>query len=367
MQSNIFINERRSLGITTSIQTQIFACLRNWVIAGEVIPAVIAETPLLGFAFEALESEPLFDSAVDVICELIHETQEIDENMSVIQVIVPRLVQLKPKIALAIDDPEKVKGLAKIFSEAGEVYRILILQHPETFFPIVEAIGECSAYHDLDIVPITFQFWMRLALSIGKKPSVSPLFFDAYKSLMSVMIKHLHFPEDPSQMSPQEADDFRSFRHVMGDTLKDCCFVLGVEKCLTGVLNTLTRALAEGSAGRTVSWQEIEAPLFSLRSMGAEIDPSDDLVIPKIMDLMPLLPDHPRVRYSAIMVMSRYTEWTSRHPNYIPFQLQFISSGFENVDSDASAAASQAMVYLCLDCKRVSLLEKFLNASLIVL
>ncbi|EJD06967.1 uncharacterized protein FOMMEDRAFT_152306 [Fomitiporia mediterranea MF3/22] len=183
------------------------------------------------------------------------------------------------------------------------------------------AIGECSAYHDLDIVPITFQFWMRHALSIGKRPSVSPLFLDAYRSLMRVMIRHLYFPEDPSKMAPQEADDFRSFRHVMGDTLKDCCF-----------------ALEEACAGRPVSWQEIEAPLFSLRSMGAEIDPSDDRVILKITDLMPSLADYPRVRYAAIMVISRYAEWTSRHPSYIPFQLQFVSSGFQDVDSEVSAA-----------------------------
>ncbi|KAH8120311.1 ARM repeat-containing protein [Phellopilus nigrolimitatus] len=338
-------------GVTTAVQSQVFYCLRSWVIAGEITAAAIAETPLLGFAFEALESDALFDAAVDIICDVIHETQELDENMSVIQIIVPRLVQLKPKIALAEDDPDKVKGLAKIFSEAGEVYRLLILQHPETFFPIVEAIGECSASPDLDIVPITFQFWMRLAGSIGKKPSVSPMLLDAYRTLMGVMINHIHFPDDPSKMSPQEADDFRSFRHVMGDTIKDCCFVLGTESCLTKVLEMLTDALAKGNAGDAVSWQDIEAPLFSLRSMGAEIDPSDDHVIPKIMDLMPLLPDHPRVRYSAILVLSRYSEWTSRHPNYIPFQLQFISTGFESSDSEVPAAASHAMVYLCIDCK----------------
>lgn len=318
---------------------------------------MVAETPLLSFAFGALDSEPLFDAAVDVLCEIIHETQEIDENMSVIQEIVPRLVQLRPKIELAQDDPDQVKGLAKIFSEAGEVYRMLILQHPDTFFPIVEAIGECSAYNDLDVVPVTFVFWQRLAFSIGKKPSVSPLFLEAYRSLMAVMIKHLHYPENPEKMTPQESDDFRGFRHVMGDTLKDCCFVLGSESCLTEVYSALTRILSNGTTGNTVSWQEIEALLFSLRAMGAEIDPTDDNIIPKIMDLMPSLPDHPRVQYTAILMMSRYTPWTGLHPTYIPFQLQFISGGFANPDNEVSAAASQAMVYLCIDCKKVCVIK----------
>lgn len=277
--------------------------------------------------------------------------------MNVIQLIVPRLIALRPKIAQTGEDSEKVRGYTRIYSEAGEVYRMLILQHPETFFPIVEAIGECSAYPDLDIVPITFHFWMRLAQSIGKKPSVSPLFITAYKSLMSVIIGHLHFPNDQNVLTGQEAEDFRSFRHVMGDTLKDCCYVLGTQTCLKTVYDLITTALARGTTGGTsvVSWQEIEAPLFSLRSMGAEIDPYDDQIIPKIMDLIPSLPDHPRLRYAAILVISRYTEWTNRHPDRIPFQLQFISSGFDSTDSEVSAAAGQALKFLCQDCKQVSI------------
>ncbi len=86
---------------------------------------------------------------------------------------------------------------------------------------------------------------------------------------------------------------------------------------------------------------------------GAEVDLKDDKIVPKIMDLIPSLPDHPKVRYAAILVMSRYSEWTNYHPNYISFQLQFISSGFDSPDSEVPAAASQAMKYLCLDCKRV--------------
>ena len=345
-------------GVTEQVQAQILYCLRSWLVAGEIPVINIAKTPLFTCSFDALESSRLFDAAVDVVCDIIHETQEIDENMSSIELIVDRLVQLRPKISAAQSDSDAMRGYARIYSEAGETYRLLLLQHPETFFPIVEAIGECSACSDLDVVPITFQFWMRLAQSIGKRPSVSPLFIEAYKTLMDVMIRHLHFPEDISTLTAQEADDFRAFRHVMGDTLKDCCIVLGMEHCLTTVFELLTTALSKTSpaSSKPTPWQEIEAPLFSLRSMGAEIDPTDDRIIPKIMDLMPSLPDHPRVRYAAILVISRYSEWTNRHPTYIPFQLQFISSGFESSDTEVAAAASQAMNYLCLDCKRVSIL-----------
>ena len=59
----------------------------------------LTETPLFSYAFEALALDALFDAAVDVICQIIHETQEIDDNMAVIQLIVPRIIALKDQIA----------------------------------------------------------------------------------------------------------------------------------------------------------------------------------------------------------------------------------------------------------------------------
>ena len=339
-------------GVTQPIQNQVFLCLSSWLAAGEINAASLVQTKLLDYAFEALSSDQLFDAAVAAVCDIIHETQEIDDNMPVIELIVPQVIALRPKLAENKDDPEKVRGFARIFAEAGETYRSLLLHHTETFFPLVEAIGECSAYHDLDIVPITFHFWMRLAQSIGKKPSVSPLFLDAYKALMGVMIRHLHFPTDMTSLTGAEADTFRQFRHVMGDTLKDCCYVLGADVGLMAAYDMITVALSRGA---NISWQDIEAPLFSMRSMGAEVDPNESAVVGKILDLIPSLPSHPKIRYAALLIISRYTEWLSKHPDYIPNQLQYISAGFESPESEVNAAAGQALRYLCQDCRGVSL------------
>ena len=336
-----------------SVQSQVFNCLYSWLAAGEIFVSDLAETPLFSYAFEALASDALFDAAIDVISQIIHETQEIDDNMAVIQLIVPRIIALKDQIAKERDDPDKIRGFARIFSEAGETYRVLLVQHTQTFFPIVQAIGECSAYPDLDIVPITFPFWMRLAQNLSRKSSVSPLFLEAFTNLMSVIITHLHFPPDLTTLKGQEADNFRAFRHVMGDTLKDCCAVLRTETCLLAAYQLITTALARGP--EAVSWQEIEAPLFAMRSMGAEVDPKDSNVVPKIMDLIPSLPNHPRVRYAALLIISRYTEWIDFHPQYIPFQLQYISAGFEDSDAEVCAASGQALKYMCQDCKQVNL------------
>lgn len=105
--------------------------------------------------------------------------------------------------------------------------------------------------------------------------------------------------------------------------------------------------------GQGVSWQEIEAPLFSIRAMGAQVDPHDkESVLPLIMDLLPKLPRHTRIQYAAILVISRYTHWIAEHPEYLPFQLNYISEGFEVTENDVSLAASLAMKFMCQDCKQ---------------
>ena len=94
----------RADGVTTPIQAMILACLRSWLKAGEVSALQLAETPLLACAFDALQDEELFDTAVDVVCDLINETQEIHENQSVIEQILPRLEEMPPALAEAGED-----------------------------------------------------------------------------------------------------------------------------------------------------------------------------------------------------------------------------------------------------------------------
>lgn len=49
------------------------------------------------------------------------------------------------------------------------------------------------------------------------------------------------------------------------------------------------------SSNSNVKWQDIEALLFSMRTMGAEVDLKEDGVLPMIMDIIPILPAHPKI------------------------------------------------------------------------
>jgi len=323
-------------------------------VAGEVTATSLVQTPLFDFTFDALDSDQLFDNAAELLIELIHETQELEDNMTVIEKIVPRLISLKPRIEVDKDDSEKLRRWCQIFCEAGETYRMLIVHHTDTFLPLVQAVAECAANEDLDIVQITFTFWYRLGQTLGKQRSIPTEITKVYENVLDTFIRHIHFPADMVNTTAQGAEDFRSFRHDIGDVLKDCCYVLGADFVLDRVYSVLTAVLERGMSGTVIAWQEVEAPLFCMRALGGEIDwTQQNEKILKIMEVLPALPQHPRVRYAATMLMSRYTPWVAKHPDHIPRQLAYITASFQDEDLEVVSAAGHALKYLCQDCKQV--------------
>ncbi|CAG8580296.1 14524_t:CDS:2 [Funneliformis caledonium] len=341
-------------GTNTDYQKKVFECFHSWLQSGDIAISSLKNNPFLGLSFDALQSDDLYDIAVDVVCEIIFETQEIPESMPVIEQIYPRLLPLREALKRAMDEDneDRVRGYCRIFTHAGESYLDLIVQHADDFRSIVESIVECTAYHDTEIVRITFYFWHRLADTLyqPRHANIKDKFKDIYSNLVDIMIKHLHYPKDLTTWSAEKRDEFREFRHVMGDVLKDSCLISGSAECLSKPFTTLARQLANSVNG-TVDWQEIEAPLFSLRAMGSEVEDEEDVYLPQIMQLLQQLPDHPKIRYAATLVISRYSYWTRHHPQFIPYQLNFISSGFDN--EEVSAAAALALKYLCKDCSEL--------------
>jgi transportin-3 len=345
------------LGITLHIQNLILEVLSNWVVAGEINAGSLINSPLFDFAFDALGVGELFENAAELLCELIHETQELDDNMPVIEQIVPRLIALKPQLKVDKDDPDKLRHWAQIYCEAGETYRMLIVHHTESFLPIVEAIAECASNEDLDVVKITFTFWYRFGQSLGKQRSIPPVISKIYENVLDTFIQHIHFPSDFETTTAQDAEDFRSFRHDIGDVLKDCSYVLGADFTLDRMYSVLGSVLERGMSGETVAWQQVEAPLFGMRALGGEIDWTlQNEKILKIMEVLPTLPPHPKVRYAATMLMSRYTPWVAKHPEHIPTQLMYITTSFQDEDLEVVSAAGHALKYLCQDCKQVGCL-----------
>ncbi|KAI8979289.1 armadillo-type protein [Mycotypha africana] len=346
---NLLLMYMQSSENNVDMQEKIFSCLCSWIRTGELDIKALSNTPLMNLSFQALESPELFDTAVEVVSEIIYETRDVIECRSIIEQIYPFFSNLLLKLPELIDeeDDDTVRGYCRIFVEAGESYINLIGAHPEMFSTLVEGILKCSAYKNLDIVPMTFKFWYELTnlLETETYRASTPQFLKYYDVLVDVMIEHLRYPDDLESMTAEERDDFRDFRHKMGDTLKDCCRILTPQRCLIKPMNLLTSLLNNPAS----TWQQIEAPIFSLRVMGSEVPKNEEEVMPHIMEFLSQLPDHPKIRYAATLVISRYSFWTELHPRYITYQLNFISAGFQN--EEVAAASALALKHLCKDCR----------------
>ncbi|ORX60507.1 ARM repeat-containing protein [Hesseltinella vesiculosa] len=342
----------QSSGNNAEIQESALRCLNSWLRTGFVDMQVLGTTPLIEFAFDGLAHDDLFDVCTDVVCEIIFETRDVDEFKALIEKLYPRFSPMLQQLAQAKqeEDPDRVRNFGRMFVEAGEAYVYLIAKHPDAFHTLLEGILAVAAYEDLDVAKMTFKFWYDLTntLTTEHYQASVPQFHPYFDQLVDIILQHLHYPPDIAQWTAAESDDFRDFRHDMGDTLKDCCRILTPQKCLLKPMVLLSQRLQPNAAA---SWQQIEAPIFSLRSMGSEVPADENEIMPQIMECLSQLPDHPKIRYAATLVISRYSFWTREHPNFIVYQLNFISAGFQN--DEVAAASALALKHLCKDCSEL--------------
>jgi transportin-3 len=226
---------------------------------------------------------------------------------------------------------------------------------------------ECAARDiDRDAIALTFVFWyeLKLYLILERYIEARMQYVDVYSKLVDVMMKQLEFPtpDDPSETDlfdgDREAEEkFREFRHHMGDVLKDCCEIMGVTECLSKVLSRIKAWMgsyaSQATAASVPHWQQLEAPIFSMRAMGRMVDKDEDIILPQIIPLIVQIPGHEKLRFATIMVLGRYTEWTSNHPEFLEVQFTYIVSSFGTDSKEIVRAAAMAMKFFCSDCKHL--------------
>ncbi|KAI0132127.1 exportin 1-like protein [Xylariales sp. AK1849] len=349
---------------------QLLECITSWL--REVPVSDVVNSPLLNIIFNAIESDHSFQEAAECLSTMIRETREVDDNVDTIQILLPRIVALQPKIQKVVEeeDVETYKSLTRVLSDAGIAWVVATARETAHFRPLVDAILECAARDkDRDVIEYTFDFWYELKqyLVLERYIQARMELVDVYSKLVDILLKHLEYPlsEDGRELDPRNLFDgdlvaeekFREFRHQMGDTLKDACEVMGVTECLTKVLDAIklwTQKYASHATATSVPhWQELEAPLFSMRAMGRMVQKDENIVLPQLMPLLVQIPAHEKLRFATIMVIGRYTEWTAAHPEFLEDQFNYIVSSFQTDSKEVVRAAAMAIKYFCTDCKHL--------------
>lgn len=221
------------------IQEKVFKCVLSWLKSDALNFQLFISSPFLGFFFTGLNYENLFEMSVDAIAETLsylsnpqYASQQFIEQI-MIQILLLREAYVK---SIKEEDEEVSRGYCRIFVEAGEALIGNIVVEFEKYQPLLQIILDCSGNSNLEIAQITYNFWYILQEQLRDLPEYKPKFAPYYSYLVRSILQHLRFPQDQSQESAQQRDEFREFRHVVGDTLKDCCEVISGVACLQIVI-----------------------------------------------------------------------------------------------------------------------------------
>ncbi|KAK5774197.1 hypothetical protein RI543_004484 [Arxiozyma heterogenica] len=380
-QNNLNTVSKTNTAVDITLES-ILHCLSSWAFEFPIEKFLTVE-PLINLVFDSLlngsDNNEVFEAAVDCLCIILKESRDLVNDdlimalygqlMNLQSNLIPQIVTCKDKDQAEDEiDPELLENFTRLFVEAGEAWIIHISKSPEVFQPMVMILLMLTCKNsDLDVVAYTFPFWFNLKqnLVLIRYKESKKYFTNIFIELIKGIIGHLQYPKD-SFTSKENEDKFKEFRYTMGDVLKDCVSVVGPANALTPPLEQIKSNLNNTSRNE---WQNLEAALFSLRTMAQEIPLTENKFLPQIIQIICNLPEIPKLRYSATLVLGRYTEWTCKHPELLEIQLQYIFRGFDQVKNsiiqddrqilEIITASSHALMYFCSDCS--GLLSDYIN------
>lgn len=258
--------------------------------------------------------------------------------------------------ALGAEEEEAVKAVGTMLIEVAEGSVEFLLHNPPSLNALIPMLLRLSGYQDLGLVELTFSFWASLEMLLEEAPDeVHDAFIPVYLHLLRILLPRCQFPL--VEVSAEERDAFRDFRHLIGDCLKDCVRVVGSSTAIS----VIQEGLHSASSG---PWQQSEAFLFGLRAVSSVLERRESEVLPSLFpDLLARYRHHPRHIYAVLLIIGCLADWIRYHPEHLSPAIEFIVAGLAGggpQDASITAAASTAIKYLCESCSR--LLKHHLDA-----
>ncbi|KAK4427207.1 Transportin MOS14 [Sesamum alatum] len=354
---------------------QVLEAFASWLRLRHRIPAsALASHPLVLTALSSLTSDILCEASVNVISELIHYTAVRNSNavaqMPLIQVIVPRIMSLKPQLRDPSKDEEDVKAIARLFADMGDAYVELIATGSDESMLIVQALLEVASHPEFDIASMTFNFWHNLQIMLierdsyvayGSEASIEAerarrlqVFRSSYESLVSLVSVKVEYPQDYADLSREDQKDFKQTRYAVADVLIDAALVLGGDAALRILYMKLIEAVSNCGHSQHTDWRPAEAALYSIRAISDYVSNTEGEVMPQIMSLLPKLPHQPQLLQTVCLIIGAYSKWLDAAPSglsFLPPLIDILVSGM-SISEETASAAAVAFRHICDDCKK---------------
>jgi transportin-3 len=384
------------------VQAAVFDCLGTILRECNVPLSTLVGNPLVHAPFAALAQPDLFDSAVELICDLLRLSGErlrqldwsggasgggggVDDDdgddggpdslgnssggpggaaveragaQALASALLPEVIALKDAFgtdAVDKEDHEVFKAYTRIFAETGEYYaRQFVAAGTPEALSLVSVLLHCAAHESVEVFAVTSNFWAYLAGAIHDDDARRAVFAPAYAQLLVVVRGHMRYDPNYEQWSREQLSDFDELRRRgMSDALRGCAMVLGAEAALNAACDAI-----EATLTAQAPWTEIEAALFAVRALAREVERREhaavDAVALRALSLVLRLNEqHPKVMYTSLLIIGRYASFLSSEAGreFLAPVMNTITASLQRPETLGAAAV--ALNNVCQDCAKL--------------
>mmetsp|Transcript_8075 Transcript_8075/g.11735 ORF Transcript_8075/g.11735 Transcript_8075/m.11735 type:complete len:884 (+) Transcript_8075:36-2687(+) len=293
------------------------------------------------------------EMAVDVLVEVIRlYPSHAPRNQILVESILPLVMQLPLEEALQGDDEDLQRAFCRIFTELGESYLSILLEQDGQ--AILTKVTQCTSLNDKSISGMTHSFWYRFVMVLEqmddyrKRQDQVDLYTPHLLQLLDVCLVHLEYPLD-DELTDDTIDDFHKERFYLGESIEDCCRLMGGHVVLERIGLRLSSSQTK--------WTAVEACLYAMQSLAKYIPHDENQFMPQCFALLSQLPaDVEPLRFTVSSFIGKYAPWLASHPEHLQPLLPYLAQGL-SIPKCASASGA-AIRNLC---ERIPLGESVLE------
>ncbi|CAH1098691.1 unnamed protein product [Psylliodes chrysocephalus] len=360
------------------VNVKILRCFTSWVSVGAISLNDLANNVVINRAFEILNFKPQNDkhtisgafheAATDCICTLLLCLEDNNNQLGLESYLFNNIINLDVPYHLSVANEDQGKSMdyCRLFTELAESFLEKIINNSNTeqmhyATKILDFVLMCVGHHDYEVAEITFNLWYVLSEELYQKNNkeLTELFRPYVERLVTALCRHCQMEPD-SEGLLEEGDEFRDFRLKVSDLIKDVVFIVGSSSCFRQMFMSLQ---APG-----VTWDSSEAALFIMQAVAKNVLPSENEVVPKVVEAILNVPEntHVAVKYTSVLLLGELCEWIEKHPNTLDPILNFLVCCLPQ--HGVGAASAVALQNICASCsehmpRHVPILLQLLHQS----
>ncbi|XP_060531068.1 transportin-3 [Cylas formicarius] len=334
-------------------------CFTSWVSVGAVSLEGLTENVVINLAFQILDTRPpenkqtpgaLCDAATECICTLLQCLEDNNNQQELENYLFNNIMHLEVPYHLSVANEDQGKSVdyCRLFTELAESFleKIIANSGPNSMhyaIKILDLVLICVGHHDYEVAEITFNLWYVLSEELYQKNNkeLTELFRPYIERLITALCRHCQMEPDQEGLL-EDGDEFKDFRLKVSDLIKDVVFIVGSSSCFRQMFINLQAV--------NVTWDQSEAALFVMQAVAKNVLPSENEVVPKVVEAILHIPDstHIAVQHTSVLLLGELCEWIEKHPVVLDPILNFLVVGLSR--PGVGAAAAVALQNICGTC-----------------